>query len=260
MPPPGRPAGRHPTRFITAARSSASPSTHASTRRMVASSGTGQASVRTSQRPPKASSAPVGTSAAHSPTATSEVAPASTAAAASARTYTKAWRTPRRERGSGTAARHSSRPGHSSRASAPTSCRWPRAGGIREDTATGTVFFAGHVASGTTMIAWGRACLTIRPQLYPRNRTNPTTRHYAEALASPRKGTHVSGPGRRTITGQALASKGVAYNLNTIDPSADIVRPRRVPRETGRLVGRNKKGLGVGVYADLHPQCLGLRS
>jgi arylsulfatase A-like enzyme len=69
--------------------------------------------VKGSYRAPSRSSTCGGTSAIHSPTASSEVAPASTAHADNARTHTKACRTPRGSRGSGTSARRSSNPGRS---------------------------------------------------------------------------------------------------------------------------------------------------
>ncbi len=86
------------------ARSSASASTRASTRRTVASSGGLKAPVR-SRRTPSAASTWPGASLAHSPIAASDLAPVSTAATATASTVASACRRPRRWRGSAISAR-----------------------------------------------------------------------------------------------------------------------------------------------------------
>jgi hypothetical protein len=93
--------------------STASPSTPASTRRMVASPGTWQRRVSGSRRTPSAARTGQGASAAHSAIAVTLRAPAGTAAALTASTLARVCRRPRRSRGSGIVASRSSRPGHS---------------------------------------------------------------------------------------------------------------------------------------------------
>ena len=136
----GRSCGRRSASHRPTARSSASPSIRARTRRMVASPGAGWRPVSGSRRAPSAPRTSGGASATHSLIASSEVAPADTAVAASASTYAKAWRTPRGSRGSGTSASRSSRPGRSPGPVGGWSRSWSRAGGIRDDAAAGTVF------------------------------------------------------------------------------------------------------------------------
>jgi hypothetical protein len=87
------------------ARSSASASMRASTRRTVASPGGRQRPVRGSRRTPSAASTWQGASLAHSPIAARELAPATTAATATASTAPSVCRRPRRCRGSGIWAR-----------------------------------------------------------------------------------------------------------------------------------------------------------
>lgn len=139
-----RSASQRPT-----ARSNASPSIRASSRRTVVSAGRHRLGNRGSNRTPTCSSTWGGASVIHSPTASSDVAPASTAQATRARTPTRAWRTPRGSRGSGTWARRPSSPGTSSGAASGCSRSWSRAGGISDDASAGTVFQAGHGASRT---------------------------------------------------------------------------------------------------------------
>jgi hypothetical protein len=81
------------------ARSSASASMRARTRRTVASPGGLKARVRRSRRTPSAASTWPGASAAHSPIAARELAPVSTATTATASTVANACRRPRRWRG-----------------------------------------------------------------------------------------------------------------------------------------------------------------
>jgi hypothetical protein len=88
-------------------------------------------------------------SAAHSPIAVRDRAPASTAAAATASMLTSACRRPLRSRGSGTTARRSSRPGHSPSPSGAALQSWVRTGGIGDDGSAGTVFRRGHEALRT---------------------------------------------------------------------------------------------------------------
>lgn len=104
------------------AASSRSASEASSTRRMVASSGGTNRRVSGSRRTPRAARTCGGASATHSPTAVSDVAPASTAATAAINKDVRLCRTPRRFRGSGTNARYSARPG-----TGPTAARghWP---------------------------------------------------------------------------------------------------------------------------------------
>ena len=92
------------------ARSRASASMRASTRRTVASPGGRQAPVRGSRRTPSAASTWQGASLAHSPIAARELAPATTAATATASTAPSVCRRPRRCRGSGSG--RGSRAGH----------------------------------------------------------------------------------------------------------------------------------------------------
>jgi hypothetical protein len=84
--------------------SNASPFRRPSTRRIVVSSGACQVPASGSRRTPRAARTGCGASAAHSPMAVRERAPASTAAAARARILTSACRRPLRPRGSGTVA------------------------------------------------------------------------------------------------------------------------------------------------------------
>jgi hypothetical protein len=99
------------------ARSSASASMRASTRRTVASSGGLGAPVQGSRRIPSAARTWPGASAAHSPIAASDLAPANTATTATPSTTARVCRRPRRWRGSASWARWSSRLRHWSGAS-----------------------------------------------------------------------------------------------------------------------------------------------
>jgi hypothetical protein len=118
------------------ARSNRSPSTRASTRRMVASPGTWQRWMSGSRRTPSAARIGPGASAAHSAIAVTDRAPASTAAALTASTLARVWRRPRRSRGSGSIASRSSRPGQSPTASGA----WAGsvAAGMGDDRSAGT--------------------------------------------------------------------------------------------------------------------------
>jgi hypothetical protein len=93
-----------------------------STRWMVASSGGTNRRVSGSQRTPRAARTCGGASATHSPTAVTDVAPASTAATAAINNDVRLCRTPRRFRGCGTRSRYSARLG-----TGPTAARghWP---------------------------------------------------------------------------------------------------------------------------------------
>jgi hypothetical protein len=99
-------------------RSNASGSTRASTRRTVASPGGRQTRRSGSRRTPSAARTGWGASLAHSPIAARDLAPASTAATATANTAPSACRRPRRWRGSAIWAREPSRLRHWSGASA----------------------------------------------------------------------------------------------------------------------------------------------
>ncbi len=97
-----RPGGRsRSASHAPTARSNRSPSTRASTRRMVASPGTWQWRVSGSRRTPSAARTGPGASVAHSAIAVTDRAPAATAAALTASTLARVCRRPRRPRGSG---------------------------------------------------------------------------------------------------------------------------------------------------------------
>ncbi len=134
-----RSASQRPT-----ARSSASPSMRANTRRTVVSAGRNRFGNSGSRRMPRRSRMCGGASAIHSLTASKEVAPARTAHAVSASTATRACRTPRGSRGSGTSASRSSRRGTSSDTASGWSRSWSRAGGISGDASASTVFHSVH--------------------------------------------------------------------------------------------------------------------
>jgi len=124
--------------------SSASGSTRASTRRTVASPGGRQTRRSGSRRAPSAASTDPGASAAHSPIAARDLAPASTAATATASTVPSACRRPRRWRGSASWARSSSRLRHWWGASAAgTVSRWATAG-MGDHEQAGAVIRSGH--------------------------------------------------------------------------------------------------------------------
>lgn len=149
---------------------------------------------------PSRSSTSAGASAIHSPTASSEFAPASTAHAVRASTAARAWRTPRGSRGSGILARRSSRPGTSPGATAGCCRSWSRAGGIREDASAGMVF---HSIAGVESSMILEAMPVDFPNRLPLERT-------------PRSGSHRQrrSPGRLTLVESqiivSLASTGVA--------------------------------------------------
>ena len=130
------------------AASRAAASTASRTRRIVASSGGSNRPASGSRRTPRAASTCGGASATHSPIAVNDLAPASTAATAASNNDDRLWRTPRRSRGSGTRARHSSRPGHwpasSARSLAGRSESCSRAGLIGDDDKAGTAFRGDH--------------------------------------------------------------------------------------------------------------------
>ncbi len=134
-----RPGGRsRSASHAPTARSNRSPSTRASTRRMVASPGTWQWRVSGSRRTPSAARTGPGASVAHSAIAVTDRAPAATAAALTASTRARVCRRPRRSRGSGIIASRSSRPGHSPRASGRAWSGPATAAGMGDDPSAGT--------------------------------------------------------------------------------------------------------------------------
>jgi hypothetical protein len=120
-----------------------------STRRIVVSSGACRVPASGSRCTPRAARIGWGASAAHSPMAVRERAPAGIAAAARASILTSACRRPLRSRGSGIVASRSSRPGHSPsrRAGAPES--WASTGRFGDDVAAGMDFRRDHEALRT---------------------------------------------------------------------------------------------------------------
>ena len=145
------------------------------------------AGVSGSQRTPRAARACGGASAAHSPTAVNDVAPASTAATAAINNDVRLCRTPRRFRRSGTRSRYSARPGHwpdsSARSLAGRRESCSRAALTGDDDKAGTVFRSDR---------WIRHPhdLGTLPAPHPGERTrlpviNKPSRHYAETLGSP---------------------------------------------------------------------------
>jgi hypothetical protein len=102
-----------------------------------------KAPVSGSRRVPSAASTWSGASAAHSPIAASDLAPANTAQTATASTAPSARRRPRRRRGSGNWARSASRLRHWSLASAAGATAWAAAG-IGDDEQAGKAVRSGH--------------------------------------------------------------------------------------------------------------------
>jgi hypothetical protein len=145
------------------------------------------AGVSGSQRTPRAARACGGASAAHSPTAVNNVAPASTAATAAINNDVRLCRTPRRFRRSGTRSRYSARPEHwpgsSARSLAGRRESCSRAALTGDDDKAGTVFRSDR---------WIRHPhdLGTLPAPHPGERTrlpviNKPSRHYAETPGSP---------------------------------------------------------------------------
>lgn len=130
--------------LITSSRTS--PSSRVATRRTVASLGATCRAWRGSNRAPRAASTGWGASAAHSPIAVNDCAPAATAAAASARIDPIECRTPRRSRGSGTTVRclRRSAAQYGSVAALTTGARRSITTGIRHDCAAGTALSHDH--------------------------------------------------------------------------------------------------------------------
>src|SRR5436190_15109084 len=115
-----------------------------STRRSVASVGGWRCPVSGSRRTRSATSTAAGTSAAHSPIAANDLAPASTAHTATATTAVRPCRRPRRLRGSGNRSRCSHRSAHrgGSNSTGTSSCEDRAA--ISDDVRAGTAFPREH--------------------------------------------------------------------------------------------------------------------